>query len=221
MPLLKNKVFFLALGVTVLLILGGGWLWWQQSQRVATPQQQPVPTEDQGLEGEVGTPEEDPYLFGVIFLPDSTFSQRIPADPFSESPLSDEGTFPDLDLHLYANDGRHIGMNYETGEYEVDVPDAVVQGGSSTEWIFVPITVIDPRFVVSAHDNEQFLQENPDIASQLNDVFDTYGIYARAFLPGFEGESGTFTSPTLTDQVINPGENKNLESAKRGVSAVC
>ncbi|MBI4812040.1 right-handed parallel beta-helix repeat-containing protein, partial [Candidatus Falkowbacteria bacterium] len=47
-------------------------------------------------------------------------------------------TSPDLDLHLYTDDGRHIGVNYETGEYEIQIEGAIVSGDNqdAPEWIF-------------------------------------------------------------------------------------
>jgi len=46
----------------------------------------------------------------------------------------------DLDLHVYAADGRHIGMNYGTNQYEVQIPGAVFSGPrSDSEWILVPM----------------------------------------------------------------------------------
>jgi|GEM_PF-3465424 len=47
----------------------------------------------------------------------------------------------DIDLHVYDLEGRHVGMNYETGEYELQIPDARTVGNigdGGFEWISVP-----------------------------------------------------------------------------------
>jgi len=55
----------------------------------------------------------------------------------------------DLDLHAYAEDGRHIGMNYQTGEYENQIEGSCASGDivCGDEWIYVPQS-IPVRFVV-------------------------------------------------------------------------
>ncbi|MBN2463425.1 MAG: hypothetical protein JXB43_07480 [Dehalococcoidia bacterium] len=48
---------------------------------------------------------------------------------------------PDIDLHAYAYDGKEIGMNYETGEYKIEMVDARTTGntpGGGPEWISLP-----------------------------------------------------------------------------------
>ncbi len=111
----------------------------------------------------------------------------------------------DLDLHVYCPDGRHVGVNYATGQYEVQIADAIASGDNQgmPEWILFPPTSENAgcKHVVSAHDNAQFLAQNPDIASQLADASDSYDVYARYIDPA----TGIFTSTTLADQVIQPG----------------
>ena len=41
------------------------------------------------------------------------------------NPLQNPTVLPDLDLHLHCANGNHIGINYETGEYEIDIEDAL------------------------------------------------------------------------------------------------
>ena len=47
---------------------------------------------------------------------------------------------PDLDLHAFTPDGKHVGMNYTTGKYENEISGAVASGNlfSGDKWIFVP-----------------------------------------------------------------------------------
>lgn len=120
------------------------------------------------------------------------------------APTTDIG--PDLDLHVRCLDGRHVGMNYETGQYENQITDSIVSGDNlgAPEWILFPPTPENSGCVhsVSAHDNQAFLDANPDLASVLGSATDSYEIYARYIDPA----SGIFTSSTLSEQVIAPGE---------------
>ena len=122
----------------------------------------------------------------------------------SEPPLT-QGAFPDLDLHLSCSDGRHVGMNYQTGEYENQIPDSIVSGDNqgSPEWILIPADITNCKHYISSYDNQQFLNENPDIASQITDTSDSYELYARYIDP----QSGIFTSPIIASQQINPGQD--------------
>lgn len=121
----------------------------------------------------------------------------------SASPLEPEA-MPDLDLHLYTEDGKHIGMNYEIGEYEVQVEGAIVSGDNqdSPEWIFVPEGTANYHYEVSSYDNQKFLEENPDIASQITDKTDRYELYGRYIDP----QTDIYTSQTITE-TIDSGEN--------------
>jgi M6 family metalloprotease-like protein len=119
----------------------------------------------------------------------------------------DTGVIDDfgLDLHVFCDDGRHVGMNYETGEYEVQIEDVITNGDNqgAPEWIFFPPEGNEScRHVVSAHDNAEFLVAHPDIAAQLEDMTDSYDIYARYIDPA----SGIYTSTTLEAQAIEPDE---------------
>ena len=113
-------------------------------------------------------------------------------------------TSPDLDLHLYCDDGKHIGINYESDEYEIQIEEAIVSGDNqgAPEWIFVPADMTNCHFVVSSLDNHQFLTENPEIAQEIEDTTDSYDIYARYIDP----VAGIYTSQIAVNQIINSGE---------------
>lgn len=65
----------------------------------------------------------------------------------------------DIDLHAYTDTGLHIGMNYETGIYENQIPSAIASGDRSyEEWIFIPNN-LNVRFVIDSHDVQQYLDE--------------------------------------------------------------
>jgi len=127
--------------------------------------------------------------------------------PYTSIELADErGATPDLDLHVRCPDGRHVGMNYVTGEYDIQIADAITNGDNlgAPEWIFFPPIPENAGCIhsVSAHDNQAFLDANPDMASILGSATDSYEIYARYIDPA----SGIFTSSTLSEQVIAPNE---------------
>lgn len=109
---------------------------------------------------------------------------------------------PDLDLHAITPDGRRVGMNYATGQYENQISGAIASGDNqdSPEWILVP-DGIQAQFFVTSKDNQDFLNANPGIASQLPTTTDSYDIYSRYIDP----VNGIFTSPTISNQTIAPG----------------
>ncbi|MFH1086033.1 MAG: hypothetical protein V1772_09755 [Chloroflexota bacterium] len=75
---------------------------------------------------------------------------------------------PDIDLHAYDDQNRHVGLNYQTGEYEAQIPGAEFSGDlkDAEEWIYVPEGT-SVRFVVSAFKTEQFLQANPQYTETI------------------------------------------------------
>jgi len=69
---------------------------------------------------------------------------------FTTTTISQAGD-SDLDLHIYS-DGKHVGMNYETGEVENEIPNAWYSGDTDTgrwvEMVLLPDTVDFYRIVV-------------------------------------------------------------------------
>ncbi len=84
----------------------------------------------------------------------------------------------DLDLHAYTPDGKHIGMNYETGEYEVEIPDSIVSYDRNVgrEWIFVSDN-IEVYFTVSSRDVEEFAKTFPEFVLGENGLYGLRGAY--------------------------------------------
>ena len=139
----------------------------------------------------------------------------------SFNPPLEPTTSPDLDLHLYCDDGRHIGVNYGTSEYEIQIPGAIVSGDNqdAPEWIFIPKDITNCHFVVSSYDNQKFLEENPEITQEIEDTSDSYEIYARYIDPETdiyasaiifqEIEAGIQLEHSIAgthDITVNPGE---------------
>ncbi len=108
-------------------------------------------------------------------------------------------TSPDLDLHAYTFDGKHMGINYETGEYEMGITGASTSGDifQGSEWISVP-SDIEVYFVVSSYDTGEFLKTH---LGELENENMTY-----KFEVSRSDENGvTYISP-LVNQAIAPGE---------------
>jgi M6 family metalloprotease-like protein len=78
---------------------------------------------------------------------------------------------PELDLHAYDSQGRHVGMNYDTGEYENQIPGAISSGDlkDSEEWIFVPEDM-EVTYTISTERVEKYLDEFPEFNSELSDL---------------------------------------------------
>jgi len=150
--------------------------------------------------------------------------------PFSNAPFPDmhynaETPKPDLDLHAYDSTGNHVGMNYQTGLYENNVPGAIASGDlmDGTEWIFAP-SGTTLRFEVSSHDTQEFLNDYPQFASQAVPEtyktkfvkFDSLGNRLEAEQPEASipaGSSNSVSEPSSSDyeQVEIPGFNNNSE----------
>ena len=113
----------------------------------------------------------------------------IPSYGYSTSP-------PDLDLHAYTYDGKHVGMNYSTGAYEVEIPGATASGDlfNGSEWISVPEN-LEVYFFVSARDAGEFIESNPGVEPEN-------GMYVLQLNYATDGK--TYLSPLL-GQIMPPG----------------
>jgi len=97
---------------------------------------------------------------------------------------------PGLSLHAYSDDGKHVGMNYLTGKYEMQIPGARASGvqPNGHEWIIVPENV-NVKYGVDSHAN-------------VIDSYEFIGIYSDV--------NGDSHSDAIT-QIIPPGvENEHL-----------
>lgn len=108
---------------------------------------------------------------------------------------------PDLDLHCYADSGEHIGLNYETGVYEIEIPGAMASGDllNGREWIFVPEDM-NVRFVVNAQDNAEFLEALPN-AAEFTDGVESFELS----LVYYDSDGNRWES-TPAAQQIDPGQ---------------
>ncbi len=157
-----------------------------------------------------------------------------PAVPASETPSSTGGNagcgpdtpLPDIDLHAYDAQGRHVGLNYDTGQYERDIPGCYASGDlkDAEEWIFVPEGT-EVRYELSSYKTEQFLRDRPEyrdvIRPQKYELtyqrIDANGERTAAKAKGGQIEAGEETDLGGPDDdglkfksVRTPGYGKNL-----------
>jgi len=99
-------------------------------------------------------------LLSGVSMDSNSASKSGGGASFSDS----NGTIPDLDLHAVTPGGLHIGMNYTSGLYEMQIPGGVSSGDliGGEEWIFVP-TGTEVRYYIDSHDVQKYLEENPDV----------------------------------------------------------
>lgn len=147
--------------------------------------------------------QQNPYFYGVVF--DHDGGVRFQPDMPQEPDMVPWKVYPDLDLHAVAPDGRHIGVNYKTGEFEVQIPDAIVSSDNvGPEWIFVPSTVTNVRFYISARDNLELQKAYNGFPKDASDLFEAY---ARVIVP----QKGIYTQDKpIENEKILPGEEKSF-----------
>jgi M6 family metalloprotease-like protein len=106
--------------------------------------------------------------------------------------------WPDLDLHVYTYDGKHVGMNYLTGEYEIQIPNAIASGEfyNASEWISVPDN-IEVFFIVSSRDVAAFLENQPVPLDNEN------GFYSLTLWYFDENMAGSGSD--AENQIVYPG----------------
>jgi hypothetical protein len=105
---------------------------------------------------------------------------KIPCCGHSSETLP-ETVFPDTDLHAYSGDGKHVGVNYSSDVYEVQIPGAETSYNTynDREYIILPINTT-VRFVVDASDNARFMQAWP-AAAEYTDGTERYIIYLTCY----------------------------------------
>lgn len=132
---------------------------------------------DYSLRLDISSPAPDPiWLAGVILKPAGQVASSVaPWLPIATPSLYLEMQ-PDLDLHVYTADGRHVGFNYATGEYENQVEGALASGnlGNAHEWILLP-EGIDFQYVVRSTATDKFLRDNPDLLAHTDGI-DGYAV---------------------------------------------
>ena len=128
------------------------------------------------------------------------------ADPLSTPAVPNvEGdrinfTLPDIDLHAYTSDGRHIGVNYSTGVYENQIPGAISSGDliGAREWIFVPNNV-QVTFYTSSRDTASYFKELTS-AKDLSSGDTTFSLEMISY-----DSNGKSTVSSPTNQIVGLG----------------
>jgi len=108
--------------------------------------------------------------------------------PYEWGPLPTETELqPDLDLHAYTPDGLHVGVNYETGEYEIQVPGATASGDvfNGSEWISVPEN-LEIYFFISSRDAGEFIRAYPGVG--LENGMYAFGLNYAGYLSQTQGQ---------------------------------
>jgi hypothetical protein len=103
-------------------------------------------------------------LAGAVARPGPTGINGGANASLNENALPD--TLPDMDLHAYDDKGNHVGVNYQTEEYENTIPGAIASGNlkDDAEWIFIPEGT-NARYEISTYRTQQFLASNPGYAA--------------------------------------------------------
>lgn len=162
-----------------------------------------VVDENWGTKYEMKTEIKKPSIWkkiGAVLNPRAQLLSSIP-QVIHGMPFQFEYPLPDLDLHAYSDDGKHVGMNYTTGEYEIQIPEATASGDlwNGQEWIFVPEDV-NVHFVANAKDNKDFFDAFPE-AWEISDGVETFDLG----LVYYDSDGNRWESTPITEQ-INPGE---------------
>jgi M6 family metalloprotease-like protein len=141
-------------------------------------------------------------------------------------PSGADGVLPDIDLHAYDGQGRHVGLDYATGQYVNEIPGAIASGDlkDAEEWIYVPEGT-QVRFEISAYKTEQFLQSAPEFRDVIRPQgyemtyqrIDENGVLTAAKGQGGKIEAGAESELEGPDapglkykEVKAPGYGKNL-----------
>jgi hypothetical protein len=165
-----------------------------------------VVDENWGTKYEMKTEIKKPSIWkkiGAVLNPAGRLISSIAKVVSPGMPFQFEYALPDLDLHAYSQDGRHVGMNYATGEYENQIPEATTSGDlwNGQEWIFIP-EGIEARFMVSSRDNALFLNAFPE-AYAFTDGIDAYDLSVVYYdSNGFRYESSSVAQEIMPGQEI-------------------
>ncbi|MCI0503480.1 hypothetical protein L0Y65_02095 [Candidatus Micrarchaeota archaeon] len=107
-------------------------------------------------------------MVGAAAAPNGSIIGAMPGmnNSVNLPPKDSFGPKPDMDLHAYDSQGSHVGMNYQSGQYENQIPGAIASGdlNGDQEWIFVP-SGTQVRFEISTYDTQRFMQANPSLAA--------------------------------------------------------
>lgn len=160
-------------------------------------------------------------MVGAFVAPNGSAIGTAPSlnNTVNGPPKDSFGPKPDIDLHAYDAQGNHVGMNYQTGQYENNIPGAFSSGDLSgeTEWIFVPEGT-QARFEVSTYDTQKFLEENPEFSSISKPQ--GYAAMAVKYDSGgerYEAPLGSGDMGAGQNQQITSPSDPSLKYVKKGI----
>ena len=113
---------------------------------------------------------------------------------------------PGIASGVECDDGRKIGFNKETGEFELkNLSDRIMEYQTPftapVEWIIVPGVSDGCKFYVSSFPLQAFVDKYPDEAKKISDMSETYTVFAR-----YMGADGFVESSKFEAERILPGE---------------
>jgi len=163
-------------------------------------------------------------LVGASAAPNGSALGAMPGmnNSVNGPPKDSSGPKPDMDLHAYDSAGNHVGMNYQAGQYENQIPGAYASGDLSgdEEWIFVPEGT-QVRFEVSTYDTQQFLQQNPTFAQASKPLgFSATAVKYDSAGERYEADLGSGDVPAGQSLQLKSPTDPSLKYGKKGIPGV-
>ncbi len=130
-------------------------------------------------DGRTLTINHSPHSTTVVSLSSGTHGP--PSGWFGNIPPNSNTPMLYADLQAYSSDGNHVGPNYQTGNYDVDIKGAEV-GGALTpiQWISIPDSTV-ASYIIDGTSQIKSAQTsgiaNPVISAQVNIIhYDSNGV---------------------------------------------
>jgi subtilisin family serine protease/mannose/cellobiose epimerase-like protein (N-acyl-D-glucosamine 2-epimerase family) len=125
----------------------------------------------------------------------------------------------DLDLHIYDSLGRHVGVNYETGELESEIPGAVHTGDQTAGWetVILPNDILNFSIIIDGRELSEVTNYTLTVeVYNLAGVLLLQKIKLETIIPG--GISAYTVTRTLSEAILLPNPNRELESLKEFIN---
>jgi len=138
-------------------------------------------------------------LFGAAPIAQGKGSSQVPDNMLLEA-------YPDLDLHAWDDQGRHVGMNYETGIYEVQIPGAEASGpvDGGEEWIFVPEGT-RVTWKLSSEPVQDFCEQYPELAALGSNIYSSEVSLIHTSSGNLQASGSTSSVELVTTYSLVPG----------------
>jgi len=145
------------------------------------------------------SPQNGFLLFGASPSQKGASSSQVPDNMLLEA-------YPDLDLHAWDDQGNHVGMNYQTGIYEVQIPGAEASGpvDGGEEWIFVPEGT-HVTWKLSSQPVQDFCQQYPELAALGSNIYSSEVSLIHTSGGSLAASGGTSSVELQTTYSLVPG----------------